>query len=155
MIMGTVSLSTICPRTCPIKSPAVSSFSVMNMGKVFSVGSELYFDFSRQFLCDCPDGLYYNHRDGACHWPDARECCVKEDGLAHRPCSSFAGCQEESPARPGYCDQTTDRPLYLNDDTTCTGYVKCDEFNVQFQCDCPDGLEWHKALIFLTMIIFT
>ena len=103
-------------------------------------------EYGRQFLCDCPSGLYYNHRDGACQWPDARECCMKEeDGLAHRPCKSFAGCELDEPTRPGYCDQTEERPLYLNDDSTCTGYVKCDNFGVQFKCECPDGLQWHRG----------
>ena len=90
------------------------------------------------------------------------ENVMKEDGLAHRPCASFtervlklkissffefithnSGCQEDD--RAGYCDQTTEWPMYLNDDTTCTGYVKCDEFGQQFRVSVPDGLMWNRG----------
>merc|ERR1712131_117209 len=102
-------------------------------------------EYGMQYLCDCPDGLYYNHRDGVCEWPDARECCMKNDGLAHRPCSSGSPDLCEVDTRPGYCDGVTNIPAYLNDDQTCTGYLKCDEFGGQFQCDCPAGLMWNKG----------
>ena len=92
--MDIVNLRTIYRPTCPTKNRAISLSSVMSMGEFFLMKStKNAFDFSGQFLCDCPEGLYYNHRDGACHWPDARECCMKDDGLAHRPCNSFGGCQ--------------------------------------------------------------
>ena len=68
----------------------------------------------------------------------------KNDGLAHRPCSSGSPDLSQADTRPGYCDGVTNIPAYLNDDQTCTGYLKCDEFGGQFQCDCPAGLMWNK-----------
>ena len=75
----------------------------------------------------------------------------KNDGLAHRPCSSGSPDLCQADTRPGYCDGVTNIPAYLNDDQTCTGYLKCDEFGGQFQCDCPAGLMWNKDWFYDTL----
>merc|ERR1712168_1203087 len=63
-------------------------------------------EYGGQYICSCPEGLQYNHRDGVCEWPNARECCERsedEGGLAHRPCETYATCVSNSDV--GYCDR--------------------------------------------------
>ena len=87
--------------------------------------------FSGQYICSCPEGLQYNHRDGVCEWPNARECCERsedEGGLAHRPCDTYASCKVNSDA--GYCDRydfddEDDRFVgFLEDKNSCEFFYK-------------------------------
>ena len=87
--------------------------------------------FRGQYICSCPEGLQYNHRDGVCEWPNARECCERsedEGGLAHRPCETYASCVSNSDA--GYCDRydfddEEDRFMgFLEDKDSCEYFYK-------------------------------
>merc|ERR1711953_735667 len=41
-------------------------------------------EYGGQYICSCPEGLQYNHRDGVCEWPNARECCERSEDEGHK-----------------------------------------------------------------------
>merc|ERR1712141_19602 len=91
-------------------------------------------DINQQWLCDCAEGLQFNHRNGACEWPNARECCIHHD-LAHRPCESYARCEDDD--RDNYCPDILETPAYQNDRDSCAHYVRCDADGSSHRCSCP------------------